>query len=182
MRKLAFIPAILVLLLLPACPSTDTNLNPISTTPVSATAEEAPDDIIITPGGYCYRANFHQLGVGNPWPSIESTTITLDDNDPASYLYYRSYIETKAGETRNNIFKVTTPVWDIQSVELYIGDVPTGIEIAESDRWYGPRAIASVLTIVIAKDTKSGEYTFEIYMEIDGEDYGSVPCTIKVIN
>jgi hypothetical protein len=182
MKKLALL-SIIVLLLMPACsPGTENNLNLTPTTPVSATAEEAPDDIVYTPGGYAYRANFHQEGVENPWPSIESIKITLDDNDPASYLYYRSYIETKAGETRNNIFRVTTPEWDIQSLELYIGDVPTGIEIAESERWYGPRAIASVLTIVIAKDTEPGEYTFEIYIKIDGEDYGSVPCTIKVID
>ena len=169
---------------MPACNTNiNANLNPIPMSTTLAAAEEAPDDIIFTPGGPCYRANFHQEGVVDAFPfSIESTKIVLDDNDPASYLYYRSYIETGAGETRNNIFEVTTPEWDIQSLELFTSDMPSGIEIVYSERWHGPRIIASTLTILIAEDIKPGEYTFEIYMEIDGENYSSVPCTIKVID
>ena len=183
MKKLAFILAIFILLLMPACSDdTSTILNPIPTSEILADTEEAPDDLIITPGGYCYRANFHQEGVENPWPSIESATVLLDDNDPASYLSYRDYIETVAGDTRNNIFRVTTPTWDIQSLELYTSDMPSGIEIVESTQWGGPRTVAPVLTITIAEGTEPGEYTFEIYAWIDGKDYGSFPCIIKVLH
>jgi hypothetical protein len=182
MNKLALIPTILILLLLAACSDdTSTALNPIPTSTTLAATEEAPDDVIFTPGGLCYRAN-SSTGESADTFVIESTKVVLDDNDPESYLYYRSYIETRAGENRNNIFRVTTPVWDIQNLELCTGDMPLGIEVAESEQWHGPRTIASILTIMIAEDNEPGEYTFEIYMEIDGESYGSAPCTIKVID
>ncbi len=155
---------------------------PIPTTSVPpATGGEAPDDIMVTPFGPTYRANFHQEGVENPWLPIETIEVVLGDDVDAAHVWYRDYIETKAGETRNNIFRIITPDWDIQSLNLYASDIPTGIEIAERERWHGPRTIAPVLIISISQDVEIGQYNFEIKLEIDGKDYGSVPCIIKII-
>lgn len=181
MKKLALIPAFLILLLITAC-STNGNVDLIliSASTIPSVTEEAPDAIATTPGGPCYRANSHQEGVENPWPSIESTSILLDGKDPASYVSYRDYIETAAGETRNNVLRVTTPTWDTQSLELYTDDMSPGIEIVKNEQWNGPRTIAAILSISIAADVGPGEYTFDIYIDINGESYGSVPCTINV--
>ncbi len=205
MKKLVYscaIALILVLLPLTAC-STETIIpktvtvtppavtvtvtqtptsTPIPTTSVPpATGGEAPDDIMVTPFGPAYRANFYQEGVENPWLSIQITEAVLGDDVDVAHVWYRDYIETKAGETRNNIVIVRTPDWDIQSLNLYASNIPSGIEIAERERWHGPRTIASVLIIEIAQDIQPGEYTFEIGLEIDGKDYGSVPCIIKIV-
>ena len=68
--------------------------------------EEIADDVIPTPGGIAYRANVHQAGEENPWPSIESTTVQLHSGKSEIILGYRNEIVTQAGETRNNIFTI----------------------------------------------------------------------------
>jgi hypothetical protein len=182
MRKLALIPAFLILLLITACsPNENADLNLISASTIPSATEEAPDAIVTTPGGPCYRANFHQAGVENPWPSIESTSVLLDSKDPAYYVSYRDYIETSTGETRNNILRLATSSWDT-SLKLYTDDMPTGIEIVKNEQWHSPGAIAAILSISIAADVEPGEYTFDISADINGESYGSVPCTINVIS
>ena len=185
MKKLAFIPVLLLVLLESACQfSADIDTTPIPTTSVSpVTGEEAADDLILTPGGPCYRARFHQEGVVNPWPPIESSEAILEDNGNYISLHYRDYIETKVGETRNNILYLQSPGSDISSLKLYAIDIPTGIEVKERMRWHGPigsLSIIPVLIIEVSQDVKPGQYTFEISLEIDGKDYGCVPCTIKV--
>ncbi len=185
MKKLVFIPVLAVLLLASACQiNGNTHTTPIPTTSVPpVTGEEAPDDIVTPPGGPAYRANVHQEGVENPWPPIESSEVVLGDNDDALNLTYRNYIETKAGQTRNNILYIRTPGRDIQSLNLYAGDIPTGIEVAERMRWHGgsPGMVVPVLLIEVSQDVEPGEYTFEIGVEINGKDYSTVPCTIKII-
>jgi len=146
--------------------------------PSARPGPERPDDIMPTPGGPQYRANVHQEGVENPWPPIQTKEEVLGDN---VYVTYRAYIETKARESRNNILRVVTPGRDIRSLNLYASNIPTGIEVKHGIQWHGPRTIAQVLVIEISQDVELGQYTFEIGMEIDGKDYGTVPCTIKVI-
>ena len=187
MKKLAFIPVLAVLLLASACQiNGNTHTTPIPTTSVSpVTGEEAADDIILTPGGPAYRARFYQEGVVNPWPPIESSEAILEDNGNYISLHYRDYIETKVGETRNNILYLQSPGSDISSLKLYAIDIPTGIEVKERMRWHGPigtvLSIIPVLIIEVSQDVKPGQYTFEISLEIDGKDYGCVPCIIKII-
>jgi hypothetical protein len=44
-----------------------------------------------------------------------------------------------------------------------------------------PGVIATVLVIEVSLDVEPGQYAFEIGLEIDGDDYGTVPCTIEVL-
>ena len=75
-----------------------------------ATGEEAPDDIMPVPGGgLAYRANVRQQGVENPWPPIEVTDVVLGSGSNEAHIAYRDYIETQAGETRNNVIKIVQP-------------------------------------------------------------------------
>lgn len=139
---------------------------------------ERPDDIVPTPGGPQYRANVHQEGIENPWPPIETKEEFLAEN---VICIYRAYIETRAGEARNNIVRVVTPGRDTNKLNLYISNTPTGIEVKQGMEWHGPRTTAQVLVIEISRGVQLGQYSFEVGVVIDGKDYGKVPCTIKVI-
>lgn len=150
------------------------------TTPVPPEGQ-APDDIVPAPGlGPTYRANIQQQGVKNPWPSIKSTEVTLGDAQVA----YRDYIETRAGETRNNIFSVYRPNQEIGTVTLQGIDLPDGITIVQGDlQYHGVTATRTKTSVAIeiSAAVKPAEYTFYIGVDIDGTDYGDVSCTIKVL-
>ena len=145
--------------------------------------KEAPDDFVPTPGGGTYRVNVFQQGVENPWPPIESTDVVLGSNTDALNVNYRDYIETAAGETRNNIIRVTKEGGLINSeLSLYYTHVPTGLELADGGRGVGlPGTLGAILVIDIASDITPGEYLLEIGIEIDGKDYGTIKCTVKVM-
>ena len=177
---------LLVLLPLTACQPEEGEAS--STTPISEsitpTIEEAADDVIFTPGGLAYRANVHQQGVKNPWPSIETTEVAFKNNDKTAYVRYRDYIVTEAGETRNNIISVRIPgVIYIGDINLAMVNLPDGIEATQGDQYHGPLGNSSkVLAIEISPDIQPGEYTFEIIVEIEGVEYDTLPFTIKVID
>ena len=144
--------------------------------------EPAPDDIMPVPGGGpAYRANVHQQGVENPWPPIEVTDVYLGSGSNEAHIYYRNHIETKSGENRNNVIKVIIPNKEVRSLSLYTNDIHDGITLTDGMQWTGPSARASVLVIEIAPDFAPGEFRLEIGLEINGEDYGTVPCTIEVL-
>jgi hypothetical protein len=144
--------------------------------------QEAPDDIMPAPGmGPAYRANIHQQGVENPWPSIEISETSLGSGADEAHIYYRSHIETSAGETRNNVIKVIIPGKDIKSLSLYADNVPQSITLTDGMQWSGPNSRASVLVIGIAPDVAPGEYPLEIGLIVNGKDFGTLPCTINVI-
>lgn len=146
--------------------------------PSARPGPERPDDIVPTPGGLVYRANFHQEGVENPWPPIQTSEEVLDSD---VHVTYRAYIETDAGEARNNIISVRIPGKDIQSINLEAVKAPVGVEVKDGIRWQGPGTIAQVLVIEISQDVQPGEYTFQISVEIYRRNYGEIPCAIEVL-
>jgi hypothetical protein len=153
------------------------------TLPVPAPDEEVADDIIPTPGGLAYRANVHQHGVENPWPPIESTDVVLGGGLDALKVSYRDYIKTEAGETRNNIVRIRKEggLFD-RNLALYSVNVPTGITLTDGGRGVGlPATLGAVLVIEISPDVQPGEYSFGIDIEIDGKNYGTIPCTVNVV-
>lgn len=146
--------------------------------PSARPGPERPDDIVPTPGGPQYRANVHQEGVENPWPPIQTEEGVLADT---VHVTYRANIETKVGEARNNIVYVRIPGKDIRSINLEAINTPAGIEVKRGIKWHDPRTIAQVLVIEISQDVEPGQYTFEIGVEIDAKDYGTIPCIIEVV-
>jgi hypothetical protein len=148
-----------------------------------ATMEEAPDDVMLEPGGVAYRANVHHEGEENPWPSIESTVVVLSSGSSEIYVRYRDYIETAAGEIRNNIVYVNEPGQPLLDsiLSLYSVDAPAGIELTIVARGGLIGTAAAALAIEVSLDVEPGQYNFEIGLEIDGEDYGTIPCTIEVL-
>ena len=151
------------------------------TTTTSSTPEQ-PDDIVITPGGYAYRANVHEQGVPDKWPPIQTVDVTLTSVNNSLQLNYRAAIDTKAGLTRNNIFRLSgtsiTAIFGVNAVFEPV-NLPSGFEANEAQATIGPTTTA-VMNIKISPQVKPGIYTFQIHVEIGGTDYGQVTCTITV--
>jgi len=187
MKREAFVFVVIVLIglvLITGCqPSaTEHTLIPVQDLGILQAEQEAPDDIMPVPGGGpAYRANVHQQGVEDTWPSIEVSEAYLGRGADEAHIYYRSHIGTAAGETRNNVVKVIMPDKEVNSLILYADVVPQGITLTDGMQWSGPGARASVLVIEIAPDVAPGEYPLEIGLVINGKDYGTVKCTINVI-
>jgi hypothetical protein len=186
MKKLLIIMMVIGLLAsVSACQTSTTSIiSQTSEAVLQASGEEAADDLVGSPGGYVYAANVHRENIENPWPTIETTKATLEED--AAYLRYRDYITTEAGERRNNILDFMlpdtsefAPVYDLILSAI---NVPEGIEIVEASRATKPfGGVTSVLVFIIAPDTKAGIYDIQIAIELDGKDYGPVPCTIEVL-
>jgi hypothetical protein len=204
MKKIAVLGIVVALLILPllsAC-GTDTEISSISTTGETSTSAAtslertpipagtytvstfgftAPDDLFATPGGIAYAANVHGGGMDNPWLPIEIVDAEISGN---TTVQYRSDIESKAGETRHNIFyvsKLTTGHFENNKLVLYSNSVPDGISLAYSGGAGLPGSLQAILMISISPQLAPGDYSFRIFIEIDGKDYGSLPCRIKVI-
>ncbi len=187
MKKLIYIcvASILTGLLITGCQPSETEehtLIPVQDLGILQAEQEVPDDIMPVPGGGpAYRANVHQQGVENPWPSIEISETYLGGGANEAHIYYRSSIETAAEETRNNVIKLIIPGKEVNSLALYADNVTQGITLIDGMQWSGPSSRASVLVIEIAADVAPGKYPLEIGLIINGKDYGMVTCTINVI-
>jgi hypothetical protein len=188
MKKLTILGVIIMLLLLPvmsACKtdSSETRTYILQQVPPPTNSAEAADDLVITPGGSAYRANVHEQGVQNPWSPIVRVKAVLGNGSDILSIYYRDNIETKAGETRNNIIIVIKEgsMLDSSTLALYAVAVPDGIALTNSMAGGLPGTLAEVVAVQIKPQVAPGQYNFKIGIEVDGKDYGTIPCTIKVI-
>lgn len=166
-----------------------------------AVREGDPDDIVITPGESTYRANCHLQGVENPWPPIETVTVQIHRGSETIYVRYRDNIVTEAGETRNNIFNVRREGGFVEYdrpidyfFRLYATSIPAGLHLFQDGAGALIGAMSRTLIIEVPDGMQPGIYTLEIGIEIkerewrdsvpriiDEKDYGTVPCTIEVI-
>jgi hypothetical protein len=143
--------------------------------------EESPDDVMPAPGmGPQYRANIFAQGKANPWPPIEIATIELENYPEKATVYYQESIETKAGETSNNIIKVFKESGEIDSLDFYTTNIPEGIKLTIGMEWSGPRAGAAVLLVEVAENVAIGEYKFDIRLSVNDKYLGNLPCIINV--
>jgi hypothetical protein len=190
MKKLIVLSVIFLIALLlfvscrlPTFPTLTTPTTPIPYGSLpSSTSIEASDDIVFTPGGVAYRANVFD-GSPHSWPSIQSENATLGSGSDTLTVTYRPPIETKVGENRNNIidvYKTDTHLVD-NKLELYSVGVPDGIVLINGGGGGLMGELRVVLAIEVNADVAPGQYTFKIGIEIDGKDYGTIPCTINVI-
>jgi hypothetical protein len=166
------------------------------------------DDIVDCVPFYTYRANcpyvIHRAGVPDRIPGpdfIREAKVTLSGCQFAPDVTYRDNIETKAGETRYNIFNVwlRDSKLRIESANIYSKTGKPGAKyeikllgtcpdiqvkiIGESDPPTGP-AVGDkgiYLMIEIPPQVKPGEYTLHFVVEANGQNCGELPCVIHVI-
>jgi hypothetical protein len=152
-----------------------------------AQTPQAPDDIVTVPGGAAYRANVHQEGVPDKWPSISPTSIQLDNAFERLNVNYRYYINTKAGETRNNIIEASLDTSNTagplsnHELILYSMAVLDGITLGQFGGGGIPGTTKAVLTIDLSPGIALGEHNFDIGIEFDGVYFGAIPCTVNVV-
>jgi hypothetical protein len=149
-------------------------------------AEEVYDDVYPapSPGVFIYRANIHNYAEGElpRWPSVECTFVMLKSWFGKVGVCYRDYIETGAGETRNNIFHAGQPDGFREgSLSLYATSVPSGMELSQYVETGPIDSMATVLVIKIGPEVAPGQYRLEIGLNVRGRDYGTVPCIIEVV-
>jgi hypothetical protein len=164
-----------------ATPSSPSTPIPSGTLPPTSTVQ-SPDDIVFTPGGVAYRANVHQEGVPDKWPSIPLQSNTLGSGSDNLTVTYRPPITTKAGTTRNDIIDVyKTGTFLINNVlELYSVGVQDGIKLYIGSGGGLMGELRVVVVIDVGSGVATGQYTFQIGVILDGKDYGTVPCKVTV--
>ncbi|HJX36007.1 MAG TPA: hypothetical protein VJ280_03515 [Dehalococcoidales bacterium] len=196
MRKIyVLIPLFTALILGMTCGCVSRNTTSSTTAAVTASATATTsatppyDEAEITPGGWRYRADFIQYYL----PRVQQDDVIIGTVPNRCEIIYRSNITTPAGETRTNIFFITlvdvsndipaTSVTPIQ-VNLVAIDLPDGLiftsdgEGTESDPW---RACEVLTHIQIDKSLKSGGYSFQFDVNVNGTDYGRIPCAIEIV-
>jgi hypothetical protein len=158
---------------------------PIILSDLPSSGPEAPDDIVHTPGGDTYRANVHEQEVPDKWPEIETVETRLTSGPEAIFVRYRADIATKAGETRNNLLNVRKEDGrfenvGLEAIKLYTIGAPKSVQFEQRPAGGLPGTIAAVLVIEIPANIESEQYSFLIGFEIEGQNYGTLPCTIEV--
>jgi hypothetical protein len=145
--------------------------------------EEDYDDVTTLPGGIVYLANIHHAGRENPWPQVPIHQVVRGGWFGRVDIGYRDYIETEAGETRNNIFYAWGHVGFLgDRLRLHVADIPPGITLSQVLAGPSPGPLTTVLTIEIAPDIAPGRYNLEIALEVQGWSCGTVPCIIEVVD
>jgi hypothetical protein len=179
--------AVASILFVAGCSSTATTSMIASTLTATSTSTSTQqgDDIMITPGGYAYRANINQQGQTNPFTPIQTADIVLS----GGHVTYRADIQTVPGTIRNNIVDVygvlssqSTQSTLQLAVTLSVNSFPagSGITVNIGDQGSRPGNTETVLNIVISPQTAAGDYQFNIGIVVDGLNWGTVPCTLHV--
>jgi hypothetical protein len=163
----------------------------VTTTSAITTTSATPsyDEAEVTAAGWRYRADFTQYNL----PRVQQDDVTIGVVPNRAEIIYRSSITTPAGEIRTNIFFITlldvsniapsTSVTPIQA-NLTAVNLPAGLiftsdgEGTESDPW---RACEVLTHIQIGKNLKPGGYSFQFDVNVNGTDYGRIPCAIEIV-
>jgi predicted small lipoprotein YifL len=187
---LAFL--LLFLLALTACGKPGQVLVPTATNwvPTFGQAQNS-DDIIITSGVPAYAGNTSSANTTGTLNPVSIIQTTLSQNEIFAHITYRVAIESQKPAVRNDIINVfltgkninfSQPGNTIQSLGFYTLDLPRGVTITEGMQLPGDLSTSSVLVLNITEDAKTGKHEFEIGLIINGVDFGTLPCTLTLID
>lgn len=130
----------------------------------------ASDELTMNPGGSIDYSN-----LPGSWPPIVEMHTTLNYGDHYVAIAYWENIETLAGQTRNDIFR--TIYYKGITIGIKAVGLPNGITWEDRDGSSGQR----IISFNISSDVQPGQYDFKVDVMIDGDDFGTLPCTIKVV-
>ena len=193
----------LVLLLsacMPQTPASNPSSN-TSTTPSSETFNPPPsnvliphnDDIVNFGGGFGinYNANIHS-SFTPPWPAIVNNSTSIQAFNGTVNITYRGYIETLAGETRNDIIYIdatsASALPDPTQIGFNFTGLPAGITTVAGSGSYGGihsenyRLSKTNVAITIPADVKPGVYNYSIDVNYQGTQFGTIHGVIKVLS
>ncbi len=169
------------LVVIAACQPKQVNETTTTTGTPPTTVILASDDIVITPAGPAYRGNVNQQGAKNPFLPVQTTVVPLTGTEDVR-LDYRGSIETKPGQTRNNIlwlYGTSVSGKQGQTVIFTPENLPSGIEALPAQTTVSP-VTKAVMEIRISSAVQAGKYSFQLRTQIGDQDYGAVPCTVDV--
>jgi hypothetical protein len=143
---------------------------------------QSPDDIVFTPGGPAYRANVHQQGVPDTWPSIPGVTSNFTSGNVTLWVYYRDVIPFKAGESHTDLIEAGGGQAFMNSkLTLLMANVPDGFTVISTQNGMArPGVLDEILLITAGKSVAPGHYQFPIAVEVDGVYLCAVLCDIEV--
>lgn len=188
MKYLTILVTILVLLFsLTACsePAKETisvvgewNIGPV----------ENGESIVETPGGPGYAGN--TAGVSTqPLDPVETTQATLVKDNVQVNITYRDTVKIWRSDTRPNIINMSmagqtlsSPGITANDVTLYTPGAPMYMSIASVMQWSGGLSNSQVLMFQASEKMTTGKHTFKLGIMVKGVDYGTIPCTVEVIN
>jgi len=156
--------------------------------PVSGPAENS-DDIILTPGGPSYAGNTYSANVTHPLTPVNIVQATLSQDGNIATVSYRAVIESQKPAVRNDIINVfvmgknintNQPGNPIMGLGIYLQDLPAGVAVTEGMQVASPLSTSSVLVFDISADAKIGTYKYKIALKINGIDFGTISCTLKI--
>ncbi len=151
-----------------------------------ATPVEQADDVVASPGGLAYRANVHPEGMAGSWTLVQTSTMNLGTPPDLVQITYRDEIETKAGETRHNIFTIVAAnavsgnaAPPLVAISAFM--VPELMTVLVTDNWSGPSGWSEIaFSITVSPDAKPGVYAIAYEAKIDGRVPYLLPSTITV--
>ncbi len=151
-----------------------------------ATPVEQADDVVASPGGLAYRANVHPQEMAGSWPLVQTSTMNLGTPPDLVQITYRDEIETKAGETRHNIFTIVAANavngnTAAPQVAISAFMVPELMTALATDNWSGPSGWSEIaFSISVSPNAKPGVYSIAYEARIDGRVPYLLPCAITV--
>ena len=183
---------LLIPLLLGACGKSAQAGNPVPTAtnwaPITGPAQNS-DDIILTPGGPSYAGNTFSANVTHPLTPVNIAQANLSQNGIIATVSYRALIESRKPAVCNDIINVfvmgknidtSQPSNAVQGLGISLQDLPAGVTVAEGMQVAGPLSTSSVLVFDISADVNTGTYKYKIDLKINGIDFGTLSCTLKV--
>ena len=153
---------------------------------VSSCSAPQADEAVRLRGGLGYSGNVGEEGWPVETPQVEGAQVELRMPTGVIEVGYRDYVETKVRERRNIIFYVFHSGLGFNrpaQVSVEPVALPEESKCRVLEPWQDTHTKRSdgALQIEIGRDVPAGEYSFEFNVKFDGDDYGQLPCTIKVV-
>ena len=151
---------------------------------VSCSSPAQSDDIVQLPHILVYSGNVDGDGWPLETPQIEEESVELRPPSNVITIRYRRYIEAMPGQRINIIFYVATLIdcypteVDIRPVSL--PELMTSRIVKQWQDYYEGQSCGA-LKIEIPGTAPIGEYPFSFAVNINGEDCGTIPCTINLV-
>ena len=151
---------------------------------------EANDAIYQTPDGIAYIANVSGAAPKHLGPPIQSVDVIFLKGANTADISYRNYMKQPPAN-RNDIFNIgfsnepqnnSIPNLSNGSIVLKVIGLPDGITANVGSG--APNELFSwqqLIQFMITTNVKLNMYDFKIDVQINGTDFGTLPCTIKVI-
>jgi hypothetical protein len=149
-----------------------------------------PDALVRDSFGISYSADFFaQNGSALPdtWRIINTATANFTNDNVQLVVRYGAKITTGAGAMRNNIIGVLVldameqgATLKYDSLKIEVSDPPDGFQFEQWGFWPHVGTVETVLKIDTSADVKPGLYNYNVNVEFEGKDYGTLPCTTEI--